>query len=154
MNKRTGITGVTSKIGKGIAISFAALAVMFVVTPSAGAQPSVGSTNFSSPVVGLNIKSDGYAGSENLFVYSTLVARTDPSQPGKTLFLRNGTHCGCTVNWRNLDTGATGSWSMPVGVAEWDPWKPTGVGRIEATARIDGNLSLTIITGRGSWIVP
>ncbi|WP_186629474.1 hypothetical protein [Rhodococcus sp. BP22] len=154
MNKRTGITGGTSMIGRFIGIAFAALAVMFVVTPSAGAQPSAGSTNFSSPVLGLNIQSDGYAGSENPLVYSTIVAHTDASQPGKTIFLHNGSHCGCTVNWRNLDTGATGSWSMPAGVAEWDPWKPTGVGRIEATARIDGNFSLTIITGRGSWVVP
>ncbi|MCZ4080142.1 hypothetical protein O1W68_19540 [Rhodococcus sp. H36-A4] len=153
MNKRTGITGGTSRIGRFIAIAFAALAVMFVVTPSAAAQPSVGSTNFSLPVVGLNIQSDGYVGSESLFVYSTLVAHTDASQPGKTLFLHNGSHCGCTVNWRNLDTGATGSWTMPP-VAEWDPWKPTGVGRIEATARIDSNIGLTIITGRGSWTVP
>ncbi|QCB52050.1 hypothetical protein E5720_16040 [Rhodococcus sp. PAMC28707] len=153
MNKRTGITGGTSRVGRAIAISFAALAVMFVVTPSAGAQPGVGSSDFSSPVVGLNVQNTGYAGGETPFVYSTLVAQTDSSQPGKTRFLHNGSHCGCTVNWRNLDTGATGSWTMPP-VWEADAWKPTGVGRIEATARINGNFSLTIITGRGSWIVP
>lgn len=135
-----------------IGIAFAALAVMFVVTPSAGAQPSSASTSFSSPVVGLNFQS-AYLGFEKLWVNSTLVAHTDPSQPGKTIFLHNGTHCGCTVNWHNLDTGATGSWSMPP-VADWDPWKPTGVGRIEATARIDSKFGLTIITGRGSWVVP
>ncbi|WP_186629475.1 hypothetical protein [Rhodococcus sp. BP22] len=153
MNKRTGITGGTSRVGRAIAVAFAALAVMFVVTPSAGAQPGVGSTNFSSPVLGLNIQSDGYVGGESLFVNSTIVAHTDPSRPGTTYFGRNGSHCGCTVNWRNLDTGATGAWRMPP-VAEIVPWQQTGVGRIEATARIDGNFSLTIITGRGSWVVP
>lgn len=153
MKKHSGVTVGTSKVGRFIVVAFAALAVMFVVTPSAGAQPSFGSTNFSSPVVGVNIQSIGYAGGETPLVYSTLIAHTDPSQPGKTLFLRNGTHCGCTVNWRNLDTGATGSWTMPP-VVEWDPWKSTGVGRIEATARINGKFSLTIITGRGSWVVP
>lgn len=119
----------------------------------AGAQPIETRTAFSSSVVGLNIQPSGYAGYSTPFVNSRLTAVSNTDEPGTTRFAYNGTHCGCTVRWRNVDTGASGSWTMSAVPSGLQPVAETGFGRIEATAKIDGNFSVTVVTGRGSWVV-
>lgn len=141
----------------------AAVPVAFLVSlttglPTAGAAPT--DTVLPIPVVGLATGPTGFPGPP---VAQHVTARTDPAEPGTTLFLGAETlYCACTVQWRNLTTGAAGVVNI------WTPYAPkpspgdvarTGSGVLVAVVTAGGVpgyplTPATLLPGGGTWTVP
>lgn len=132
----------------------ASVGIVLVASPTAHAAPT--DYQFPNPVVGIiAAPPPWYLGPNG----GSVAARTDPTSPGLTRFVTGNAGCSCTVQWRNLTTGATGV--SEVGwVLDERPihgYANTGSGILVASvwpANYLGTPAITILPTAGSWVVP
>lgn len=153
------VAAISSRMRRPFSAASGAIAVsigiVLVASPTAHAAPT--DYQFPNPVVGIIATPPPWYWSPN---GGSIAARTDPTSPGITRFVGapNG-GCSCTVQWRNLTTGATGV--SEVGWALDDRpihgYANTGSGILVASVWPDNSLgrpAITILPTAGSWTVP
>ncbi|QSE93940.1 hypothetical protein JWS13_37750 [Rhodococcus pseudokoreensis] len=84
-----------------------------------------------------------------------VIAQTDAERPGMTRFISNDAgYCFCSIQWRNLSTGATGVAQVGLRSTQNRDYVPTGSGVLVASVGIPGTPSFTLLPGAGVWTVP
>jgi hypothetical protein len=132
----------------------ASFGIALAGTSTAQAAPS--DYQFPLPVAGIT--------ADPPFMFATTVhgwlsARTDPATPGVTRFVAGEPiwGCYCSVQWRNLTTGATGITDIRLGGdrVPLNGYTNTGSGVLVATVGLTGGaMSTTLIQSAGMWTVP
>lgn len=139
------------KIGVSTALTSAGVLVIGILAaPAASAAPVTAAT--FTPLLGLAGTSSGSSDVTGP-VTEDIRVTTDPDEPGVSRF-SGSVFCTCQVNWRNLDTGATGSapGGGPFIVGGPSPYVAvTGPGTIVATAVV--STGVTLLPGNATWHV-
>ncbi|MFC9841368.1 hypothetical protein ACFVKB_47635 [Rhodococcus sp. NPDC127530] len=143
-----------SRVVRGIAAAFSAVLASFgialSVTSTADAAPA--DVQFFLPTFGVTAAPPYMLSSA---VGGWVIAQTDPEKPGMTRFVGDdASYCFCSIQWRNLSTGATGTTQVVPRSTLNRGYVPTGPGVLVAAVGIPGTPSVTLLPGAGVWTVP